>query len=131
VERERTADVLRTLDARVRELRDRGPSPTEMAGATERLAHSLAQSFESVGGIVGAVGKDPVLGLAPDEMQTREARVRALTPAEVRAAVPPPEAMKAVVVGDLVSLRAQLVALGWGEIEERDTAGALVRTFTR
>ncbi|MGH7294610.1 MAG: hypothetical protein ACRELB_06750, partial [Polyangiaceae bacterium] len=89
------------------------------------------QSFETVGGIASVFARIPSFDLPADANRTLEQRLRAVTAAQVRAAVPPPEAMKAVVVGDLVSIRAQLVALGWGEIEERDPAGALVRTFAR
>jgi hypothetical protein len=37
--------------------------------------------------------------------------------------------MKAVVVGDLASLRASLLALGWGAVEEHDANGNVVRTI--
>jgi zinc protease len=131
VDRDKAARVLEALDSRVRELHSRGASAEELADAKERLARSVPQAFETVGGIANTLAKIPSLDLPPDANQTREQRVRALTAADVRAAVPAPEAMKAVVVGDLVSIRPQLVALGWGEIEERETSGALVRTFTR
>jgi len=35
--------------------------------------------------------------------------------------------MTAVVVGDMATLRAILVGLGWGRIEQRDAGGAVVR----
>jgi hypothetical protein len=38
--------------------------------------------------------------------------------------------MKAVVVGDLASLRAPLLALGWGPIEEHDADGNVVRIIS-
>jgi hypothetical protein len=39
--------------------------------------------------------------------------------------------MRAVIVGDLPALRAQLASLGWGLIEEHDASGTLLRTVTR
>ena len=130
VDRDRAADVLRTLDARVRELHERGPAAGELDDAKERFARALPDGFETVGGIVETLAQIPTFGLPLDEFDTREARARAVKVSDVRAVVPAPEAMKAVVVGDLPSLRAQLTALGWGVIEERDVGGALVRTFT-
>jgi zinc protease len=131
VDRDRTADVLRALDARVRELHERGPAQRELDDAKERFARSLAEGFETVGGMVEYVSQLPTYGLPLDEFATREARARAVTAGAVRAAAPAPEAMRAVIVGDLPALRAQLASLGWGLIEEHDASGTLLRTVTR
>jgi hypothetical protein len=81
--------------------------------------------------MVEYVSQLPTYGLPLDEFATREARARAVTAGAVRAAAPAPEAMRAVIVGDLPALRAQLASLGWGLIEEHDASGTLLRTVTR
>jgi zinc protease len=129
VDREKVTDVLRALDGRLRDLREHGPSPSELADAKARFAGSVPRSFETTAGMVEMLAQIPTFGLPVDEFDTRIARIDALTAADVHAAVPSPEATRVVVVGDLASLLGPLRSLGWGPIEERDSGGALVRTI--
>jgi len=129
VARDKVVGALSSLAVRARELRDGGPSPDELAAAKASVAGSLPRTLETVNGVVLALSEIAAYGLPLDWLQTFEARVQAVSANDVRAAVPAPEAMTAVLVGDLGSMRAPLLALGWGAIEERDAVGKLVRTI--
>ena len=131
VERDEAPEVLAALARRVAELRERGPEDGELADAKQRVGRVLDREFETAAGMIDSLTEIPVLGWSSDELVLRAGRVEALTAADVRTAVPPPESMKAVVIGDLGVLRDRLVALGWGEIEERTPEGERVRSFTR
>jgi zinc protease len=131
VERDKAPEVLTALAHRVAELREQGPDAPELADAKERVAHVVEREFETAAGMIDGLSQIPLLGWPSDELGQRASHVEAVTAAEVRATLPPPEAMKAVVVGDLGVLRDRLVALGWGEIEERTPEGERVRSFTR
>jgi zinc protease len=130
VARERTADVLGALERRILELRDRGPAADELTAAKALLNRSLPRELETVRGLTMLFGEIAAYGLPIDSLQTRASRLDATSADAVRAAVPEPSRMKAVVVGDVASLRAPLLALGWGPIEQHDAAGNFVRIVT-
>jgi zinc protease len=129
VARERTADTLTALESRLRELREQRPADDELAAAKALIARSLPRGLETVQGVRSAFARIAAYGLPGDSLQTLRARLDATSMDDVRAAVPEPSRMKAVVVGDLASLRAPLLALGWGAIEEHDANGNLIRTI--
>jgi zinc protease len=125
-------DAPRTLaefDRRVRELRERGPSPDDLAVAKSLKVRSLPRQLESVDGLASAFATIVAYGLPLDDLATLGRRIEALSAADVRAAVPPAGAMKVVIVGDLAALRVPLLALGWGPIEVRNEQGDIVRTI--
>ena len=66
-----------------------------------------------------------------DYFETRRRQLEAVLLAAVREAVRDPATMKAVVVGDLASIRGSLLALGWGPIERRDAEGNFVEVISR
>jgi zinc protease len=129
VARDKVPAALAALAARARELHERGPSPSELATAKALLVRGLPRRLETAGGVVSAFSEVAGYGLPLDAVDTFQARVEAITAGDVRAAAPAPEAMKAVVVGDLGVLLGPLRALGWGPIEEHDAQGALKRTI--
>jgi zinc protease len=127
VARDRTVDALAALDQRVRELGDRGPAADELGAAKAFVARSLPRGLETVQGVTAMFANVAAYGLPLDSLQTLGARLDATSAVAVRAALPQANQMKAVVVGDLASLRGPLLALGWGAIEEHDADGNVVR----
>ncbi|MEA2701218.1 MAG: zinc protease [Myxococcales bacterium] len=130
VARDRTAAVLTALDARVRELHERGPEADELAAATSRLARAQPRSLETTSGLAAAFADAATNDLPLDDLATLPARLRKVSAGDVKAQVPEPTAAKAVVVGDLGVLRASLLRLGWGPIEEHDKDGHFVRMLS-
>jgi zinc protease len=127
---ERTAAVLAAIEARARELRERGPSPAELAAAKGFIVRSLPHKFETNLSLAQTFREIACLELPIDYVGKTMARVSALSWDEARAAVPEPTATKVVVVGDLASLKDLLVGLGWGPIEVHDIDGRLLRILT-
>ena len=130
VARERTADALVALERRIRELRDRGPNPDELVAAKSIMVRSMPRDLETVQGMASLFAEIAAYGLPGDRLRTLGARLDATSADAVRAVVPEPIRMKAVVVGDVASLRAPLLALGWGPIEEHDADGKVVRIIS-
>jgi zinc protease len=128
---ERTADVLATLDRRMRELRARGPSSDELSAAKGRLVLSFPRRFETISQFLGTLVRAAEFELPLDYGSQMIAGVSAVSNEEVRAAFPDPVEVKAVVVGDLASLKDSLLALGWGAIAVNDAEGHLVQTLSR
>jgi zinc protease len=126
VAREKTVEALRALEQRVRELHDRGPTLEELTSAKGRLSQSFPRMFETTGGMLDAYARLAAYGQPLDELKTWPALIDEVSVEDVRAAVPAPEAMTAVVVGDLALLRPALAALPWGRMETRDETGAAV-----
>jgi predicted Zn-dependent peptidase len=125
--RERAGDTVAALDRRIRELADRGPTADELGAAKAFMARSLPRGLETVQGMTSLFAEIAAYGLPVDNLQTLRARLDATSADAVRAAVPQAGRMKAVVVGDLASLRGPLLALGWGAIEEHDADGNVIR----
>ena len=124
VDRDKAADVLATIAQRAADLRAGHLDLEELADAEERIARGPERDFESVDGLISEFSILPLYGLPADEFSTRATRVLSLHADDVRAEVPAPETMKAVVIGDMSVLRPKLAALGWGPIGERDPTGA-------
>jgi predicted Zn-dependent peptidase len=127
VAREQSASVLAALERYLRDLRDRGPAPTELEAAKSFVLRAL----ESAGGVAGELAQIAAYRLPLDHLSTLRARIDAVSTDGVRAAVPEPGTMKAVIVGDLASLQGPLLNLGWGPIEVHDGDGKLLRTIER
>jgi zinc protease len=127
VARDRVADVLAALASRTGELHERGPSADDLVAVKGLVTHELPRKLETVRSLADAFSWLALLDLPIEYLDNFRARIEETQVDAVRAAVPDPAAMKAVVVGDLAALRAPLLALGWGPIEERDADGNLVR----
>jgi zinc protease len=130
----RLGPALAALDARVRELRARDAEPAELAIARVAARRSLPVWMETTTAIARSfteVIETRDLRAAADYFPRLAARIESVPWAEVRAALPDPRAVKVVVVGDLASLTAPLVSLGWGPIDVHDADGRLVRTIDR
>jgi zinc protease len=128
---ERTAAVLATLDRRWGELRAQGPAPNELAAAKEAVVRSFPRRYETVKQVVATVAQAVAFNLPLDDASRVIADLGTVSGDEVRAAIPAPGAVKAVVVGDLTVLEDSLLGLGWGPIEVRDADGRLLRTLAR
>jgi hypothetical protein len=118
----------------VRELRARDAEPAELAIARVAARRSLPVWMETTTAIARSfteVIETRDLRAAADYFPRLAARIESVPWAEVRAALPDPRAVKVVVVGDLASLTAPLVSLGWGPIDVHDADGRLVRTIDR
>ena len=126
---DRTAAALAALHVRIAALRDSGPGAAELAAAKRSTAMAATRRFETAQGTTGLFGEIAAYGQPADFLATLYVRLEALPAEAVRAAVPAPDTMKAVVAGDLATLRAPLLALGWGPIAEHDADGNFVRTI--
>ena len=124
---EQVGRALETLDQQLKDLRANGPDAGQLATAKSVVLGGLPRELETVEGVANDLAQIAAYHLPLDRIATFRARVAAVSADAVRAAVPNPSAMKAVVVGDLATLRAPLLALGWGPLEEHDAAGRLVR----
>jgi zinc protease len=131
---ERLASALAALDSRVRELRERAAEPAELATARVAARRALPAWLETTTAIARSfaeVVETRDLQAAADYFPRLAARIENIPWAEVRATLPDPRAVKVVVVGDLASLTAPLVSLGWGPIDVHDADGRLLRTIDR
>jgi zinc protease len=126
VAKDKTAPVLAAFDARARDLHDHGPSPDELASAKARVAGTLPRAMETAGGLAELFAAVAEHGLPQDFLSTLGASVDRVTSDDVERVEPPPEQMRAVVVGDWAELRSSLTALGWGAVEVLDANGAPV-----
>jgi zinc protease len=126
---ERTAAVLTALDRRLRELRAHGPTPDELAAAKSAVVRSFPRRYETVNELLRTVLHAAAFGLPLDDASQVIASVGSASSEEVRAAVPDPDTVKVVVVGDLTVLKDSLLGLGWGAIELHDADGRLLRTL--
>jgi predicted Zn-dependent peptidase len=100
---ENTVEVVTEILAMLRELREKGPEPDELAKARTRLAWHLDAMQDSPGDLAAFYGFGELTGLdrTPSE---RLGRMQRLTPGDVRAAARRlflPEALGLVTVGDL------------------------------
>ncbi|HLK92962.1 MAG TPA: pitrilysin family protein [Polyangia bacterium] len=127
---DRTTAVLRALDQRLRDLRERGPSADELAAAKATVVRSFPHWFELTSHVVERLAEAAVADLPPDEPDRTFARVSEVSADEVRAAVPDPAAVRVVVVGDLAVLKEPLLGLGWGPIDVNDAQGRRLRTLS-
>ena len=88
----------------------------------QRLTSPVAGAADEVEGLV-------VQSLPPDDVPQRAPRYVALTSGDLQRAAArylDPDRMKVVVVGDWSKMRAQVEGLGWGPVELRSSAGAVL-----
>jgi predicted Zn-dependent peptidase len=90
----------------------------------------MPRSLETATGVANAFAELFANDLPVDNLATLPARLEKVSASAVKAQVPDPTAMKAVVVGDLRTLRTSLLALGWGPIEVHDKDGNFVRMLS-
>jgi zinc protease len=128
---DRTAAVLATLDRRLRELRARGPAPDELAAVQGAMLRSINRRYETLRLLVGNLAYAAAFGLPLDDASRVMTAAAAASAEEVRAAIPDPDEVRIVVVGDLGSLKDALLGLGRGPIQVNDAAGNPVRTLSR
>ncbi|HVR64807.1 MAG TPA: insulinase family protein [Polyangia bacterium] len=127
---DQAAPLLSALEARVRDLRDHGPTTGELAEVKDGLASAQPRALETSPGLADSYAESAAHDLPPDHQATLHARLDAITPAAVKARVPDPSTMTAVVVGDLSVLRAPLLGLGWGPTEVHDKDGTVLGTLS-
>jgi len=123
------APLLKALQDQVHGLHDPGPSAEELAAVQALISRALPRDLETVSDLSERLAEIAAFRLPVDQILRYQAVVDAASPESVRAAVPDPSTWKAIVVGDLASLRGPLLALGWGPLEERDANGKVLRTI--
>ena len=123
--------VLRELEGWIGELRDREPSVNDSRIARARATHGLPLAFETVENIADTYG-DIVGAERPlDSIGQFLVAATDLRWPQIRGALPQPDKMRVVVVGDLAAVMDQLLSLGWGPVEVHDPDGRLLRTVSR
>lgn len=131
---EHVADVLAEVDRILRDFAARGPSEEELETTRASVGLSFASGFLTVSETARIYGH-LIEQEVPIEWWLQTPRRRtAVTPQDVRdfaARAFTADRMRIVVVGDLAAVRQPLLALGWGPIEVRDEAGAVIRTEQR
>jgi zinc protease len=123
------APLLTALQEQVHLLHDRGPSAEELGPIKALISRALPRALETVDDLVEQLAQIAAFRFPVDQMVRYQVAIDAASPDSVRAAVPDPKAWKAIVVGDLASLREPLLALGWGPVEVRDANGRVLRTI--
>src|SRR6185312_8606634 len=112
-----TADAVKELLREMERMRDADVSPEELADAKEWIARSLPARFETLTDVTGALAEIATHDLPLDELATYQARIAAVTAADVRRAAREhlhPERAKVVIVGDRKVIDAPLSELGLG-----------------
>jgi zinc protease len=123
--------VLRELEGWIGGLRDREPNVNDLKIARARATHGLPLAFETVENIADTYG-DIVGAERPlDSIGQFVVAATELQWPQIRAALPQPDQMRVVVVGDLAAVTDQLLSLGWGPVEVHDPDGRLLRTVSR
>jgi zinc protease len=120
--------ALRELDGWIGELRERGPDANDLKMARARVTHRLPRAFETIEQIAATYGFNAGADRPLDWLEKFEAGAAVLPWEEIRDALPVPEQMRVVVVGNLAALMDQLLSLGWGPVEVHDADGHLLRT---
>jgi predicted Zn-dependent peptidase len=126
----KVAAVLAEADAVTRSLATTGPTPDELEAVRAAFGGDFVRPFKTTAGAAITYSLRFARGLPFDGLAADVARVDAMTAESLRAAAAKymdPSRTRVVIVGDLAALRAPLRALGWGPIEVRDAAGAVVR----
>jgi predicted Zn-dependent peptidase len=127
----KVAAVLAEADAVTREMAATGPTPDEVQTVRAVYGEDIVRSFKTTDSAAGVYALRFSVGLPADGLAAESARIDAMTAESLRAAAAKyldPARTRVVIVGDLAALREPLRALGWGPIEVRDAAGAVVRT---
>jgi zinc protease len=118
------ARAISAVEARLEELRERGPAPEDLADAKRRVAHNRAFSLETAGTWLDATLEKVAFGRPLGDLATDQAEVDAVSIDDVRAAIPPNDRVRVVVVGDRSKVRASLVSrFGATNVEDVDRTG--------
>jgi predicted Zn-dependent peptidase len=126
---ETVGSALKETDAVLRALGAQGPSEEEATGLRERRLFSTVSSFETPAEAALAYGDWLAAGQAPDRAVTRNDRIAQVTPQALKGAAArylDADGIHYVVAGDAATLKAPLEALGWGPLELRSPAGAVL-----
>ena len=104
---------------------DRPITAAEVQEAKDRQTRTLAGRWESGGSVIGAIREIVTFDLPPDYYATFSQRVRAVTPADVAAAVTKNVTGRKVwvVVGDRAKIEAGLKELNIGDLKQLDGDG--------
>jgi zinc protease len=119
VAREHTGAALKEILAELARMRDELVSQEELDEARARAIRKLPARFESAAFIAGAMSALSVEGLPLDEFATRPERFQKVTREDVKRVATTllaPETLRVVVVGDAAIVKAQLDALGLGDV---------------
>ncbi len=119
VVREQTGPAIREIFAEIKRMREEPVSEQELSDARVRAIRRLPARFESASETAGAMIDLALFGLPLDEYATLASRLRKLTREDVQRAAATylaEEGLRVVVVGDGKVVKAQLDALGMGEV---------------
>ncbi|MBI5532194.1 MAG: insulinase family protein [Deltaproteobacteria bacterium] len=128
VAREATAETLREIRRRAKELRELEVPPAELGEVKQRIRLGFPGEFETVEDITERIAALAIYELPMSEYETAQQRIDAVTAADVKraaAAYLDPARTRAVIVGDWEVLKTSLKSLGWGPIELRDATGKI------
>jgi hypothetical protein len=124
------ADAIRAIAETVQAMHAGDATSAEVSDVGRSLASRVARYHETAEASADRLAAEAEWKVPADYDQADYlARLERLSVADVRAAAPDPSMLKCVVVGDLATLRGPLLGLGWGDIEQRDVRGAVVRTI--
>jgi zinc protease len=127
----RTAEALADIDHLMRAMKGGQISDGEVDDGRRPILLDEAAWTWTLAGETDTMEGLVVQGLPPEDVARRTARFLAIKADDVRrvaARYLDPDRMKIVVVGDWSKLREPLTGLGWGPIELRNTAGAVMNT---
>ncbi|MFO0759748.1 MAG: pitrilysin family protein [Byssovorax sp.] len=119
VTREQTGAALGEMWREIARIREELVSQEELDVARIRAIRRLPARFETDAAVAGVMSALSAEGLPLDEFATRADRYAKLTREDVKraaAATLAPEALRVVVVGDAKAIKAQIDALGLGEV---------------
>jgi predicted Zn-dependent peptidase len=128
---EQVPKVLTEMDAMIRSFATGGPTVDEVETDRESLRGDFVRAFKTTGDAARAFAARIARGFPLDAVAIEAQKLDEPTGDSIRAAAAKyfdPDRSRVVIVGDLAQLRAPLLALGWGPIEVRDAAGAVLRT---
>lgn len=120
-----TAEALSLVRSLTEELAAEGPTAEEVTGAADYLAGVIPLSLETPKSLAAAVAGNVGDDLAPDHVTQHLQELRSATHDEVRRAAGEHlrvDDVVVVAVGDVAAIRADVEALGWGEVELHDAS---------
>jgi predicted Zn-dependent peptidase len=131
---EHVAQVLTEADRVVAGLAGATLTDDEVAALRGRGTLTFASVYETSDTTAGVFSWPAGYGLPDDSLPKRQGRFAATSAADIQGAVARylgPDRLRVVIVGDWAALEAPLEGLGWGPIELRDAAGAIVHEKPR
>jgi zinc protease len=121
--------LLTEVDGMARDLAAKGPTAGELDVLHRQWTGFAVRNFQTPASAAVTYAQIFEKGLTEEEFVEKQTRMTAVTADDIRAAAAryfTRANMHVVVVGDMATLREPLLALGWGPIEIRDAAGAVV-----